>query len=92
MPLTIWKAILPWEDAPVIEVPMGADMLCAREQNEEICVWFRCDPEMAKTKRTLIVCGTGHPTAPQPDAARYLGTASLRGGKLMFHVFEKLNS
>ena len=90
MPLTIWKAVLPWEAEPAIEVPQGADLLCAREQNEEICVWFRCDPKMVKEKRTLIVCGTGHPTAPHAAAARYLGTASLRGGKLMFHVFEKL--
>lgn len=92
MALTIWKAVLPWEDEPTLEVPQGADFLCAREQHEEIAVWFRCDPKMVKVKRTLIVCGTGHPTAPHPVAGRYLGTASLRGGALVFHVFEKLDS
>lgn len=89
MAQTIWKAVLAAEDEQTIEVPQGADLLCAREQHEQIAVWFRCDPRMAKERRTIIICGTGHPTAPPAAAARYLGTASLLGGKLVFHVFEK---
>jgi hypothetical protein len=81
---TIWKAVLQWEDMQEISVPAGAEMLCAREQNEEIAVWFKCDPEAKKVPRKIAMCGTGHPA---PDG-RYLGTAALRGGKLMFHVFE----
>jgi hypothetical protein len=83
----IWKAILQPVEVQQIMVPTGAEMLCAREQFEQICVWFRCDPSAPLSARTLAVVGTGNPA---PDGGgRYLGTASLRGGQLIFHVFEQ---
>jgi hypothetical protein len=85
---TIWKIALRATDFQEIEVPAGAEILCAREQFEQICVWFRCDPDAAKEKRAIAIVGTGHP-APADDG-RYLGTASLSGGQLMFHVFERV--
>lgn len=81
---TIWKATLKPADVQEIEVPVGAELLCAREQHETICVWFRCNPDAPKESRKIAIVGTGHPT---PADGRYLGTASLRGGQLMFHVF-----
>lgn len=63
-------------------------MLCAREQHEQICIWYRCDPEAAPEERQITIVGTGHPGAPGSDA-RYLGSASLHGGSLIFHVFEQ---
>ncbi len=91
MTATIWKSVLKAADVQAVMVPAGAEMLCAREQHEEICVWYRCDPEAEKTPRAIAIVGTGHP-APNVGDGRYLGTASLRGGALMFHVFEKLDS
>lgn len=88
---TIWKTVLETTDVQAILVPEGAEMLCAREQHEQIAVWFRCDPDKPKAPRTIAIVGTGHP-APDLGDGRYLGTASLHGGKLMFHVFEKLDS
>jgi hypothetical protein len=84
---TVWKAVLKPADVQEIEVPKGAELLCAREQFEQICVWFRCNPLQRTEKRTLAIVGTGNP-APAADG-RYLGTASLQGGALMFHVFER---
>jgi hypothetical protein len=81
---TIWKATLGATDVQEIDVPIGAEMLCAREQHEGICVWFRCDPNAGREKRKIAIVGTGHPA---PADGRYLGTASLHGGRLMFHVF-----
>ena len=89
MPLTnrtIWKLALRATDMQEIEVPAGTDFLCAREQFERICVWFRCDPRKSIEKRTIAIVGTGN-AAPGDDGL-YLGTASLSGGQLMFHVFE----
>lgn len=83
---TIWKAVLKPADVQEIEVPAGAELLCAREQYEEICVWFRCDPTAAKVGREVTIVGTGHPAPPD---GRYIGTASLCGGQLIFHVFER---
>lgn len=81
---TIWKAQLQPTEVQEIAVPIGAEMLCAREQHNEICVWYRCDPTAVLEHRKIAVVGTGH--AAPPDG-RYLGTASLHGGQLMFHVF-----
>lgn len=84
MPKTIWKAALKPTDIQTIEVPAGAELLCAREQHEQICVWFRCDPAAPKETRDIAIVGTGNPA---PEDGQYLGTASLSGGALMFHVF-----
>jgi hypothetical protein len=84
MKKTIWKATLEPTDVQAIDTPVGAEMLCAREQHEKICVWFRCDPSAPVEKRKIAIVGTGNPA---PADGRYLGTASLRGGALMFHVF-----
>lgn len=81
---TIWKATLVAADVQEIDAPVGAEMLCAREQHEQICVWFRCDPSAKTEKRKIAIVGTGHPA---PADGRYLGTAALHGGSLMFHVF-----
>lgn len=88
MTATIWKTVLKATDVQVIDVPAGAEMLCAREQHDEIAVWYRCDPGAPKSPRTIAIIGTGHP-APDVGDGHYLGTASLRGGALMFHVFEQ---
>ena len=82
---TIWKRELEAKDVQDIEIPEGAEFLCAREQFENVCVWFRCDPQAPLKARRLAVCGTGHPS---PDG-RYIGTASLEKGYLIFHVFEQ---
>lgn len=84
---TIWKSVLKVADVQQIMVPAGSELLCAREQFEQICVWYRCDPNSEKQPRTVTIVGTGNPM-PGADG-RYLGTASLSGGELMFHVFER---
>ena len=90
-PTVIWKTVLELTGgAQQIEVPIGAELLCAREQYEQICVWFRCDPTAPKEKRDIAIVGTGH-DAPGNEG-RYLGTASLQGGALMFHVFERVSN
>lgn len=82
---TVWKAELQPEQLQAISVPRGSEFLCAREQFETICVWFKCDPDRPLEQVAIAVVGTGHPT---PADGRYLGSAFLRGGALVFHVFE----
>jgi hypothetical protein len=80
---TVWKAILVNDDTQ-IDVPVGSEFLYAREQDEEICVWYRCDPKQPKERRFLKVRGTGWNDA----TGKYLGSAHLSNGLLVFHVFE----
>jgi hypothetical protein len=86
MAYTIWKAILKATDVQDIDVPDNAEMLTARDQHEQLCVWFKCDPSQPTTKRRIAIVGTGHPA---PEGARYVGTGFLHGGQLVFHVFER---
>jgi len=87
--LTIWKATLNATDVQQIAVPQGAELLCVREQYEQIALWFRCDPNAPMEARTIAICETGHP-APPAEESRYLGTASLQGGRLILHAFERV--
>lgn len=90
MQATIWKLALKVADVQDVVLPLGSEVLCAREQDVDICIWFRCDPaQKAKSQITIAICGTGHP-APTSDQAKYLGTAFL--GALVFHVFERIVS
>jgi hypothetical protein len=83
--MVIWKTVLQLVDVQEIALPAGAEILCAREQFEQVCIWYRCDPKATPEPRKIAIVGTGNP-APSIDG-KYLGTASLRGGQLMFHVF-----
>lgn len=84
---TIFKYTLSPDDAPV-EMPVGAEVLTAREQGENICVWARVETtETLKDKRTFKVFGTGHEIPDDPNF-HYVGTAMLQGGGLVMHVFE----
>lgn len=83
--LTIHKAVIPISDFPIITVPYGSYMLYAREQHNQMCVWYICDPSQIDGAFHLAVVGTGNPL---PSVGRYLGSCHLNNGQLVFHVFE----
>lgn len=85
MTYTIWKIVLKLADIQDIEVPEGAELLTAREQNEQPCVWFKCDPSKPTINRCIRLCATGDSASQH---ARYIGTCFLQKGQLVFHVFE----
>ena len=87
MGYTIWKVVLKVADIQDIDVPADAELLTAREQYGELCVWFQCDPSKPMTKRRIAICGTGHSA---PEGARYVGTGFLSAGALVLHVFERV--
>lgn len=86
MGYTIWKATLQPTDIQDIEVPEDAELLTARDQHEQLCVWFKCDPSKPPSKRRIVICDTGHAA---PEGSRYVGTGFLQGGALVHHVFER---
>jgi hypothetical protein len=86
---TIWKTVLKPVDVQDIDVPENADLLTAREQHDELCVWFKCNPKNKPTKRRIAIVGTGHAA---PAGARYVGTGFLHGGQLVLHVFERVSA
>lgn len=87
MKKVIYKYPLQIEDNQVFEVPKGAIILCVQIQREEPVLYALVDPSAETEEREFQVTGTGHELID--DVSRvYLGTIQLRGGDLVFHVFE----
>ena len=85
---TIWKFPLGVADEQTIEMPQGAKVLAVQVQGEQVCVWVLVDPHADKERRTFYIVGTGHDLWDDWGRLRHLGTFQLRGGALVFHVFE----
>ena len=83
MSQTIWKFMLhPERDT---KMPKGAVLIHAHGQSQQICVWAVVDPDAPVVARRLMVYGTGHPCE---EGGVYVGTAHIRGGSLVLHVFD----
>ncbi len=83
----IYKNVLEPIDKQTFHLQKGAKIITAREQFNNICIWFEFDTDIVEVEeRTIFVVGTGN-TMPQ-EAVNYLGTAQIHGGNLVFHVYE----
>lgn len=80
----IWKYTL--KPRVELQMPKGAEVLTVREQSEDICLWALVDPAAEKETRQFHSFGTGHKVDDLP--MKYVGSAHLQGGALVFHVFE----
>lgn len=87
----IWKYTLPAAHDCWIDMPEGAKILSVAVQNDEPQVWAIVDTQAPKLKRHFLQYGTGHewPEIPEPGF-RFLGTAVLRNGALVIHVFVEI--
>jgi hypothetical protein len=85
--ITIHKYPLDIDDATSIEMPSNAVLLDCQVQRGTPCLWAMVDPSNPKETRWFRVIGTGHPI---PDASEmtYFRSIQIRGGDLVFHVFE----
>lgn len=92
MPLTIWNRRIHSfvRKLHEVEMPRGAEILCAREQGDAVTIWFRCDSDAPPEVRRIITHLTGEHGAPDSPDARYISTAILHGGTFVVHVFEAI--
>lgn len=87
MTKAIWKYPLETTDEQVVEMPIGASILCCQVQQKIPCLWALVDTTVIKkVGRTIITRETGHP-CDGIGPENYIGTYQLHGGSLMFHVF-----
>ena len=87
---TIWKYTLETADEQMIDVPIGAKILCVQSQHDQPRLWIEVNSEETeKEVRTIYTYGTGHKISN--DTGSYIGTYQLRQGTLVFHCFEKGN-
>ena len=82
---TVWKFPLQIDDVQGVLMPSGAKILYVAVQDGVLCLWALVDPDAAKTIRTFLIVGTGHPA---PTDAEHVGSGISHGGNLVWHVFE----
>lgn len=85
--LTIWKYKIPIEDQFVVSMPQGAQILTVQVQYEQPAIWVLVDPKQTEQARSFRMSGTGHPMS-DAETTNYIGTFQIRGGDLVFHLFE----
>ena len=85
--MIIYKYHLPINDTVQIAMPLESEILTVQVIQEEAFVWALVNPESLDTVRTFRIVGTGH-EFEDSGQCKYIGTFQLRGGALVFHVFE----
>lgn len=84
----IWKYKVELVDYPEITMKKDAEILHFDSQAENPCLWCLVEPSKSNEKKKFRLAGTGHPI--KEDNLKYIGTCQLRGGGLIFHLFELL--
>lgn len=84
--LTVWKYPLTLETQPTVEMPVGAEILHVGEQYGRLCLWALVNTSAPTTPRRFLVAGTGHDVPA--SRGRFIGTALMQDGGLVFHVWE----
>jgi hypothetical protein len=84
----IYKYPLALTDTQFVELPLGAEILTAQMQGDQLCLWAMVNtlPEAIKKNRRIEIIGTGNPV-PTGDL-KYISTFQMMGGGLIFHAFE----
>ena len=87
---TVYKYELPMRDLATIRLPKGSDVLSVGCQGDALFVWCLVDPDEERiTERTFRITGTGHPlNLNRKGYENFIGTAFMRDGALVWHVFE----
>lgn len=86
--LTVWKYPLAMETQPTVEMPVGAEILHVGEQYGRLCLWALVNTSAPVTRRRFLVAGTGHDVPASASRGRFIGTALMHDGGLVFHVWE----
>lgn len=88
---TIYKYPLEVTDKQSLTLPDGAKILSVQMQGESLCLWAMVSPTIqAIETRTFWIYGTGHDVTLAPEHLNFLATVQMRGGTLIFHVFEEV--
>lgn len=84
---TIWKFPVRMTDSFAVEMPRGARLLSVQVQNGEPCLWALVDSSAPSVDRSFALRGIGHEVG-ELDLSAFVGTFQLRGGGLVFHLFD----
>jgi len=87
----IFKYDVPVADHFELELPLNAEVLTFQSQRGSFYIWVITDDEegLNDERRYFRLAGTGHDlTEDSPKIKKYIGTAQIADGGLVFHLFE----
>lgn len=82
----VFKFEIPIDDEVVIDMPEGAEVLHFDVQGELPYIWVRVDPDLPEKEYRFRFAGTGHHL--EDNVGKHLGSCMMRGGALVWHLFE----
>ena len=83
----VFKYPIPIEDFFSLKLPLGTEILHIAEQRDKAFLWalVNLDTDCVETRKFRLA-GTGHPI--ESEKIVYIGTFSMMGNNLIWHVFE----
>ncbi len=87
--MAVYKYEITTDDGDIVTVtmPHGAEPKFFAAQNDNMFVWAVVDKKAQPAKHKFRIAGTGHELT-YSESRNYIGTAMLRGGALVFHLFD----
>ena len=85
---TVYKYKLEAKQVQGIKMPKYAKVLCVKAIKDDIYIWVKVFSDEVEEYRTFYIYGTGEGIGAR--SLKYVGTAFIYGGELVFHVFEAL--
>lgn len=82
---TIFKYRVPLQDFVAVDLPRHFKLLHVGCTGDDLWVWAEVDRDATMAPVTFAVRGTGHPL--NGNEGHYVGTALMRGGSLVRHVY-----
>jgi hypothetical protein len=82
----IWKFPIEVADAQIVQMPLGAKILTAQMQRDQLCLWALVDPAAPIWPMEIAIIGTGH-EARLARGMEYVATVQELDGALVWHVF-----
>jgi len=71
-----------------LSLPTNAQVLSVACQGEGLFLWAWVAPRNPKESRTFEVYGTGHEIPNVEGEHKFIGTAQMHGGALIWHALE----
>ncbi|MBA7688460.1 hypothetical protein ES703_96941 [subsurface metagenome] len=85
----IFKYGIPPTNHFELVLPLNAEILTFQSQKEGFYIWAIIEEGLNVEKRYFRLAGTGHDlTEDFPKIKKYIGTAQIADGGLVFHLFE----
>lgn len=84
---TIHKFVLAITDEQFVPIKGFVRMLSVLNQREQVVLYAEVDPDGPNVNVSVQIFGTGHSLTVRRTTAEFIGSVSMAGGDLVWHVY-----